>query len=467
MKSYIFTYLFFFISCFNLYAGHSITYSDNTYPCFSSDGTFNLYNNVRRWSREDFRIGGNEIREGKNCYGAGAIPPWAPRIAYEGLDAIFYPVCRESYAQRIDPYKHGIIYYQDEICPEGTLSSSLFRGFSLDEDSFFVGLNAEYHRLNVPYRATSRLAQLGFRDRCDLFHPKTRLAGSLYLLKQLSLNQNLFGGLHKDWKPYTYNLVNESGGIERECEGGYSAVATHYVHQITLWENFFYSNHVAHNASTLSHEGQHEIESHIGCERSNRGFQCDTGYEMYNESLFDLGHDDTNAYTISTWVQEDLIKSFKILNNRLKQVVRFYDRGRPNPGYKCIMRPLLEGSLGFHAFNFVSSDHKGFNIPKPTYEYVTYPEMMSDLNPSWRCDEYLCDPADYVYLPGFDTNLSCNETLNRDNIDVNAHNRTVCDPNRDIAIDYRERIIDGAEAARFNNDLKENLGKNFAYKLAV
>ena len=36
-----------------------------------------------------------------------------------------------------------------------------------------------------------------------------------------------------------------------------------------------------------------------------------------------------------------------------------------------------------------------------------------------------------------------------------------------ISLSYDHRIIDGAEAARFNNDLKENLGKNFAYKLAL
>ncbi len=36
-----------------------------------------------------------------------------------------------------------------------------------------------------------------------------------------------------------------------------------------------------------------------------------------------------------------------------------------------------------------------------------------------------------------------------------------------ISLSYDHRIIDGAEAARFNNDIKENLGKNFAYKLAV
>jgi len=36
-----------------------------------------------------------------------------------------------------------------------------------------------------------------------------------------------------------------------------------------------------------------------------------------------------------------------------------------------------------------------------------------------------------------------------------------------ISLSYDHRMIDGAEAARFNNDLKENLGKNFAYNLTV
>jgi pyruvate dehydrogenase E2 component (dihydrolipoamide acetyltransferase) len=36
-----------------------------------------------------------------------------------------------------------------------------------------------------------------------------------------------------------------------------------------------------------------------------------------------------------------------------------------------------------------------------------------------------------------------------------------------LSLSYDHRIIDGADAARFNNDLKENLGRNFAYKLAI
>ena len=36
-----------------------------------------------------------------------------------------------------------------------------------------------------------------------------------------------------------------------------------------------------------------------------------------------------------------------------------------------------------------------------------------------------------------------------------------------ISLSYDHRIIDGAEAARFCNEIKENLGENFAYKLAI
>jgi len=36
-----------------------------------------------------------------------------------------------------------------------------------------------------------------------------------------------------------------------------------------------------------------------------------------------------------------------------------------------------------------------------------------------------------------------------------------------LSLSYDHRIIDGAEASRFNNELKDNLGKNFAYKLAI
>ena len=35
-----------------------------------------------------------------------------------------------------------------------------------------------------------------------------------------------------------------------------------------------------------------------------------------------------------------------------------------------------------------------------------------------------------------------------------------------LSLSYDHRIIDGAEAARFNNDLKRNLGSNFAYNLS-
>ena len=83
------------------------------------------------------------MREGTNCYGAGAIPPRYPYIAFEGIPATFYPVCREK-KKNIDPYLYGVEFFREGICPDGVLDESLFSGFSYDvKDSFFVGLNAE------------------------------------------------------------------------------------------------------------------------------------------------------------------------------------------------------------------------------------------------------------------------------------------------------------------------------------
>ena len=49
---------------------------------------------------------------------------------------------------------------------------------------------------------------------------------------------------------------------------------------------------------------------------------------------------------------------------------------------------------------------------------------------------------------------------------IYINNKNVVRTMLPISLSYDHRIIDGAEAARFNNDLRENLGKNFAYKLA-
>ena len=73
----------------------------------------------------------------------------------------------------------------------------------------------------------------------------------------------------------------------------------------------------------------------------------------------------------------------------------------------------------------------------------------------------------YTHLRAHESrgNLVCRRLLEKKQIFMNGkfQTRTMLP----ISLSYDHRIIDGAEAARFNNDLKENLGKNFAYKLAV
>ena len=76
------------------------------------------------------------------------------------------------------------------------------------------------------------------------------------------------------------------------------------------------------------------------------------------------------------------------------------------------------------------------------------------------CCDYDATGGESIMVDGF----KIAETLKKQIlIDGKFQTRTMLP----LSLSYDHRIIDGAEAARFNNDLKENLGRNFAYKLAM
>ena len=58
--------------------------------------------------------------------------------------------------------------------------------------------------------------------------------------------------------------------------------------------------------------------------------------------------------------------------------------------------------------------------------------------------------------------VKVNHIKNKFLLETNLKVRTILP----ISLSYDHRIIDGAEAARFCNELRDNLGKNFAFKLA-
>ena len=161
--------------------------------------------------------------------------------------------------------------------------------------------------------------------------------------------------------------------------------------------------------------------------------------------FLDIGEDDTNAFTISHWVQEDLMKSFSLDEDNQRKIQRFYYNYSIDNPLQCQIKPLLTETLRHNAFYYLADDHLGFNIPKPIYPYNTFSEFKEDYDAPWNCQLYLCDPADYRFSPGAEGVRSCNELLNPENVAINRANQYACDPSRQIAVDYRNRIMDADE----------------------
>ena len=78
--------------------------------------------------------------------------------------------------------------------------------------------------------------------------------------------------------------------------------------------------------------------------------------------VLDIGEDDTNAFTISHWVQEDLMKSFSLDEDNQRKIQRFYYNYSLDNPLQCQIKPLLTETLRHNAFYYLADDHLGFNI---------------------------------------------------------------------------------------------------------
>lgn len=334
----------------------------------------------------------------------------------------FFPTCTESFANNIDPAVHGILAYRDQWCPNGQFDSSLLRGVDVDGYTILSGWLANYH-LHSSEHTLTRL------DDCDLFHTRNRLASAAYILKVLSRNSNINSTFYKNWNSYTKRTVRESGGLYKTCrERGHGAV--HQKTRIVLPEVYFWGMSLEYATMVLAHEGQHEYETHVFCDRADDLWGCDEGYEVYNPGP---GFDDTNAYTISFWIYDDMLKSFMMDDNSNIKIVQ--------DGNQCRYQYLLTAPLRNNTFSYRASDYEMFNIPVPAFRYESLADMNADINPPWNCTlNQICSPSDFTYTPGIRENLSCNETLNPDNAVINAFNASLCEENHPLIEGYRNLI---------------------------
>ena len=123
--------------------------------------------------------------------------------------------------------------------------------------------------------------------------------------------------------------------------------------------------------------------------------------------------------------------------------------------------------------NFFNDSVKAFTIKAKgvifffSPEYISVSDVLNSSNSVISASSWLVTWGilDQEFIKYFDDNFL---TLGKsEKKQVHIDGKFVTRIMLPLSSSYDHRIIDGAEAARFNNELKENLGKNFAYKLAI
>ena len=313
----------------------------------------------------------------------------------------WYPTCDNTYANYLDPMFHGLEYYKDYWCPGGLLDLSIISG-------------------------VNRFLVEG-ENNCDLFSPKGRVISSFWLLEALDRSNARGGDYFANWTSKIFSEINQNNGIIfTGCDlNNFNVIASNPGTIVVLNTLFLYSVPISKASATLVHEGQHDYTSHIRCSRGlgNR-MACDRGIYQFNP-----GDSTYGSFTMDYIVFDELLgaSSFETDNQDIPTLENFdvlHQDGSTRSF--CRNKPLLNLNQKYYVFSQLNFDwQEQINTPMDPYRYTTLWEMDFDYFPSWLCSP-ITNCEEYIFAEGNEGRLSCNETLNSDNVAINQHNLDVC-----------------------------------------
>ena len=266
-------------------------------------------------------------------------------------------------------------------------------------------------------------------NNCDLFSQKGRVISSFWLLKALDRSNARGGDYFANWTSKIFSEINQNNGIIfTECDlNNLSEIASNDGTLVILKNIFLYSVPISKASATLVHEGQHDHTSHIRCSRglgNRRKMACDRGIYHFNP-----GESTYGSYTMDYIVFDELLgASFFETDNQDFPTIEKFDvllqDGSTRPF--CRNKSLLNLDQKNYVFSQLNFDwQEQINTPMDPYRYTTLWEMDFDYFPSWLCSP-TANCEEYIFAEGNEGSLSCNETLNSDNVAINQHNLDVC-----------------------------------------
>ena len=297
--------------------------------------------------------------------------------------------------------------------------------------------------------------------------PKTRK-----FARELGVDVNLVTGtkregrvIEEDIKKFIRDASNSQNKIENKIER--AKTTSEYQHsefgEIEIKDipriKKLAAAHLSHSWNTIPHVTNHD-EADV------------TDMENFRKSLTDYNTGEKKKITPLAFITKALVATLK----------KF-------PTFNCSIDDIENGKMTlkkyFHIGIAVDTEH-GLMVPKiRNVDHKNINQIAEDLKTtSEKCRKLKIDKKDFYGGSMTITSLGgiggsfFTPIINFPEVailgigrlrKVHSHTGSKADERLmlPLSLSYDHRIIDGAEAARFNNELKENLGKNFAYRLAI